>query len=69
MYAAHLCILVVGDVDYPVHVVERGPVVVVVDGGRAHRPAGHNCGSILNFKKRFIQYSIFCLRNCFYRGL
>ncbi len=34
----HLGILVVRYVDDPVHVVERGPVVVVMDGGRTHRP-------------------------------
>ena len=32
-------VLVVGDVDDPVHVVQGGPVVVMVDRERGHVPA------------------------------
>jgi hypothetical protein len=46
----HLGVFVVGYVDDPVHVVERGPVVVVMDGGRTHRPGVLNFHSIVALK-------------------
>ncbi len=46
----HLGIFVVGYVDDPVHVVERGPVVVVMDGGRTHRPDEFNFHSTVALK-------------------
>jgi hypothetical protein len=45
-----LGIFVVGYVDDPVHVVERGPVVVIMDGGRTHRPDMLNFHSTVALK-------------------
>jgi hypothetical protein len=46
----YLGIFVVRDVDDPVHVVERGPVVVVMDGGGTHRPDVFNFHSTVALK-------------------
>ncbi len=59
----------VGDVDDPVHVVERGPVVVVMDGGRTHRPDMFNFHSTVALKDSSLSFLYHFLCPLFYSEL